>query len=276
MAKVRVQGTQAKGSPSVNVEIEGVTQKQYNEIRGRFRHKARNIGLSDWIAYSFLDAIRRCPSANPSDLWLYAIYMEYVKNIGNEQSWKRASGFAFERVLQRFYFPIFNTRDLEILVLKQKDQMELLSELGLSNVDIPPAKLDMAIKSQSSGRTISVLHAKVSLAERISDDAPASRFLMDAGCKSIVMTFDMKHFPPPHGDGVNYGELGGKTKAVDLERVYQQKRAYIEESGDFDALFSFNKKTPPSPERTNSGKRIHVLTFSDPQPDAFVSWICGL
>ena len=276
MTRIIVKGTHATGASAVYVEIEEVTQADYENIKKKFRRKPKNLKISEWIANSFLRAMQICSSANPSDMWLYVFYLEYLQSIGNEQSWKRASGFAFEHVLQRFYSPILEDLGLSINVLGRKDQVELLAEFGLSHVDIPPAKLDISVRREKDRATVAVLHAKVSIAERISDDIPASRLLMQAGCASAILTFDMKHFPPPHGDGINYGELGGRSQMNKLERQYQQKRAYIEESGDFDALCSYNTRTPPSHRRTTSGKRIHTLTFSEVQPDMFVKWISGL
>lgn len=51
------------------------------------------------------------------------------------------------------------------------------------------------------------------------------------------------------------------------------KRDYIEKDGQFDALFSFNLRTPPSSDPTLSGKKIHTLSFAGPQPDALVTFI---
>ena len=56
----------------------------------------------------------------------------------------------------------------------------------------------------------------------------------------------------------------------DKERL---KREYIETTGQFDALFSFNLRTPPSPEKTLSGKRIYTMSLHDKQPDAMVKTI---
>ncbi len=51
------------------------------------------------------------------------------------------------------------------------------------------------------------------------------------------------------------------------------KRGYIETAGQFDALFSFNSRTPPSPANTLSGKRIYTMSLHDKQPDAMVKTI---
>lgn len=273
MVVVRVTGTSAKGSPYVNVEVPGISDTFFEQIRDNLHREISNLGPTDGITSTFLDALSLCPQANPSDLWLYAIYLEYIATIGNDQSWKRASGFAFERVIKRNYDPILDKQGLGINIVTKEQREALLAEFRLSSVDVPPSKLDMAVMDSTTSDTVAVLHAKVSIAERISDDAPASRRLMASGCPSAAITLDMKHFPPPHGDGVNYGELGGRPAASGVVKQFQQKRAYIEESGDFDALFSFNLRTPPSVEHTNSGKRIYTLSFSEPQPDEFVKWL---
>jgi hypothetical protein len=81
---------------------------------------------------------------------------------------------------------------------------------------------------------------------------------------------DSKSYPPPHGDCVNYGELGGRSVGEEKERL---KRDYVEVTGQFDGLFSFNLRTPPSPKETQSGKRIYTLSFNDHQPDQLVQFV---
>ena len=90
---------------------------------------------------------------------------------------------------------------------------------------------------------------------------------MDAGLVSIALTMDSKSYPPPHGNCVNYGELGGRPVRIEKERI---KRNYIETEGQFDGLFSFNLRTPASPVTTPSGKRIYKMSLSEPQPDQLV------
>ena len=93
---------------------------------------------------------------------------------------------------------------------------------------------------------------------------------MEAGFASIILTMDAKTYPPPHGDCVNYGELGGRSVGKQQQRI---KRDYVEVHGQFDGLFSFNLRTPESPLQTSSGKRIHTLSLSDPQPDKLVRFL---
>jgi hypothetical protein len=103
------------------------------------------------------------------------------------------------------------------------------------------------------------------LAERIQDDVPASLAMMEAGYWSGFFTLDAKAFPPPHGDGVVRGELGLRSNPEGA-----LKRNYFERDGQFDNCYSYNLRTLPSQGETLSGKRIFVLSFSDPKPDQFM------
>ncbi|MBK8286488.1 MAG: hypothetical protein IPK97_17365 [Ahniella sp.] len=98
------------------------------------------------------------------------------------------------------------------------------------------------------------LHAKASLAERVSDDVPCSLAMMTKGMVSYLVTLDAKSFPPPSGDLVNRGELGRPDAPSD-------KRNYVEQHGSFSACFSYNLRTVPSDPKTASGRRIFVSTF---------------
>ncbi|MBI4645495.1 MAG: hypothetical protein HY738_02600 [Bacteroidia bacterium] len=139
---------------------------------------------------------------------------------------------------------------------------------------IEPSKIDIAIEGNcdmngADWRIFGVVHSKTSIAERIKDDAPASRIIMKKGFLSVAATLDSKSFPPPHGDGVNHGELGGRTFATGMKEN-QPKRNYFEKDGDFTNGYSYNLRTPESPEKTKSGSRIKTLSFSENQPDVFV------
>jgi hypothetical protein len=81
---------------------------------------------------------------------------------------------------------------------------------------------------------------------------------------------DAKSYPPPHGNCINYGELGGRSLGIEKERL---KRNYIEIAGQFDGLFSFNLRTPPSEAETLSGKRIYTMSLHDESPDQLVRFL---
>ena len=60
---------------------------------------------------------------------------------------------------------------------------------------------------------------------------------------------------------INKGELGTPDAPTD-------KRKYIEEHGSFNACFSLNKRTVPSPAETYSGKMIYTVQPNG-KPDKF-------
>ena len=255
----------------VTVALQNVSGKDYAAITSTFAELLQTSEKRrEAIAEGFLFAIRRCPHANPSDLWHHVLYRKYLKlhtTSNPPQSWVRAGGEALEIFLGMLYNPILIQEDLTLIPLISRDKKrEALAALGLGG-SVGNSKLDVAIAKRSDGafKTIGGVHVKASLAERVSDDVPASMAMMRAGYLSVLWTLDVKSFPPPHGNLVNRGELGTPDRPSD-------KRLYIEKHGSFDACFSCNLRSVPSPEQTASGKRIFVQNLS-PQPDAFVKYL---
>jgi len=154
------------------------------------------------------------------------------------------------------------------VILPGAEARAVLQSLGLHG-QVKTSKIDVFLRGRDANkwRVFGAVHVKSSIAERIQDDVPASRAFMEKGLLSVILTMDSKSYPPPHGSGVNYGELGARSHGVDKDRV---KRDYVEVDGQFDGLFSFNLRTPPTEGNPPSGKRIHTLSLSEPQPDAFV------
>lgn len=173
------------------------------------------------------------------------------------------------RALVAIYEPRLAQYGLRMRELPASDANLALAAL---DVDIAATKVDLFLEREmpEGWRVFGAAHVKASIAERIQDDVPASQAFMSAGLLSIALTMDAKSFPPPHGDCVNYGELGGRSRGVEKERL---KRNYVEVNGQFDGLFSFNLRTPESPARTQSGKRIHTLSLGEDQPDKLVRFL---
>lgn len=262
-----------KGVGSVWVELENIQDDDIVDIREYFSKQIESQdSVSDAFALAFVFAVQRCPRANPSDVWQHVIYRAALERGFSDQQWKRISGFALERALRAIYDERLAKHGLRIRPLGRRDAQEILWNLGFRG-EIKHDKIDAIIerKASSSWSLFAGLHVKASLAERIQDDVPASVALMSKGILSILLTMDSKSFPPPHGDGVNYGELGGRN--WENQEKARIKRQYIEEDGQFDALFSFNLRTPPSVAKTNSGKRIYTLGLFDSQPDQFVEFL---
>jgi len=252
------------------VEVEGITDDEVTEIRNVLDGLLESEHqVSTAVARALVIATQISPSANPSDLWQHVIY-RHVLSIGwNDNRWKRVSGFALERALAAIYEPRLAPYRLRMRVLPGPVANSFLSTL---DANIRATKVDLFLEGETidGWGIFGAAHVKASIAERIQDDVPASRVLMGAGLMSIALTMDAKSYPPPHGDCVNYGELGGRSHGVKKERL---KRNYVEVDGQFDGLFSFNLRTPESPARTPSGKRIHTLSLSEYQPDKLVRFL---
>ena len=252
------------------VGIEGITDDKVAQA-GRIldAHLTAEKQPSDAVAKGFVAIAALCPQANPSDLWLQVVYRHLLAGGWSDNRWKRVSGFALERALSTVYASRLAEHGLRMVPLPS-DQVS--TALAHGNVDIAPSKADLFLQGKESGgwALFGIAHVKASIAERIQDDVPASAAIMNAGFASIILTMDAKSYPPPHGDCVNYGELGGRSVGKEQRRI---KRDYVEVHGQFDGLFSFNLRTPESPPETASGKRIHALSLHDSQPDKFVLFL---
>ena len=255
----------------VEIDLEGVGKHAYQRARTVLDRLLADSTVKnrDAIAAAFIDVLRRCPEANASDLWHHVIYRLYCQILPRhrpqnpQQSWVRASGEALEQFVQEWYTPVLAPHNVEIKALISRDQKKkVLEEMGLG-AEVGDSKLDVSLSlvMGGSGQIFGGVHIKASLAERVSDDVPASRAMMKKGLFSPLWTLDVKSFPPPHGDLVNRGELG-------TQEGPSEKRKYIEEHGDFDGGYSGNRRTVPSAGQTTSGKRIYRLNLSE-QPDDF-------
>jgi transcriptional regulator with XRE-family HTH domain len=215
--------------------------------------------------------IDRFPNVNPSDIYHHIVYRLYLRDYTKTQadrSWVRAGGEAFELFLQSHYNTLLNPYGIFIRWLYNDElKATALKEMSIQG-EVGGSKLDIALYGLKDGhqKIFGGIHAKASLAERVSDDVPCSEAMMRKSFFSYLVTFDAKSFPPPNGDLVNRGELGTIKAPSD-------KRAYIESHGSFNACFSYNLRTVASGATTKSGRKIFVSTFNqqtDPLPGEIV------
>lgn len=260
------------------IDLDGISDAEYAQIVEYFvpTINAKNVKGREAIGRAFQFATTLCPNANPSDIWHHVIYRTFCRErLGTnpEQSWVRTSGEGFELALIERYNPLLAEHGLKLRSLisgvekrAALDRMGLTGRVGSSKVDILIEQQGHGIAFDADGwGIVGGVHAKASLAERISDDIPASRIMMAEGLLSVLMTLDVKSFPPPHGDLVNRGEFGTPKSPSD-------KRNYIETHGDFSVAFSYNLRTHPSDARTLSGKKIIVMPFAGGE-DEFVRFL---
>lgn len=253
------------------MRVDGITDAQVAVARARLDKflEAKTGDVSTAVAKGFIAVVARCPNANPSDLWQHVIYRHLLSLGWSDNRWKRVAGFALERALVAIYEPRLAAHGLRMDIFDVTMANKYLARL---KSDIRATKLDLFLegKTERAWIVFGAAHVKGSIAERIQDDVPASRAFMEHGLTSIMLTMDSKSYPPPHGDCINYGELGGRSMGIEKERL---KRGYIENAGQFDDLFSFNLRTPPSPEITPSGKRIYTMSLNEKQPDQLVRFL---
>ncbi|WP_217352393.1 BsaWI family type II restriction enzyme [Candidatus Viridilinea mediisalina] len=247
------------------VFLEGITSEQYNKVEqkisqlfGKLNH-SKAMKNREAIAQALEYAVNELPRLNPSDIYqhiIYRLYLREYKKSKPEQSWVRAGGEAMELFIEQRYRDILAENNVSLKALLSREaKADALQQMGLAGL-VGDSKLDLVLVGNHNGRNIVFggVHSKASLAERVSDDVPCSRAMMQKGYASILYTFDSKSFPPPHGDLVNRGELGSHDFPSD-------KRRYIEDHGDFDTCFSYNLRTNPSIHPTRSSKRIYVSSL---------------
>lgn len=259
------------GVQSVWVDVENITDREVQQFQQELDNRIASYGqVSDAVATVFAELTAHCPYANPSDLWHHVIYRHLLSQGWSDNRWKRVSGFALERALQLVYQPRLMPLGIRMHLVNAATANAYLANLGI--VGFQASKFDMFLEGLVGGQWVvfGSAHVKSSIAERIQDDVPASLAFMQRGLTSIAITMDAKSYPPPHGVGINYGELGGRSFGVDKDRI---KRRYVENDGQFDAMFSYNLRTPESEATTPSGKRIHTLAMHERQPDKLVSFL---
>jgi|CXWL01.1.fsa_nt_gi hypothetical protein len=257
---------------NVVIDLPGVTQGDWDTVGNFFNQALARTAVKnrDAIRDAFLTILAACPTANASDLWHHVVMRRYIeifpqhRNQDAGQSWKRASGEALEIAVEAIYDPILTKEGIQITMLLGKPKkLAALNEMGIQNV-VGSDKLDVGLYLLDTGELFGGIHVKASLAERVSDDVPCSRAMMQNGYFSPMWTLDVKSFPPP-GDLVNRGELGSP-------KIPSQKRGYVEIHGDFDNLYSGNGRSAPSGPTTKSGKKVVRIQLSQ-QPDLFAKEI---
>ncbi len=256
---VRVRSSDAK--LWVDVVVAGITTAQYQQIANSLLDGlARKEPAYHAVAQAMITAVQLCPDVNPADLWVHLIYRTYREAGKSAQSWVRVGGQALEQVILDIYAP----RLAEYGIVLRKSTTTDALALKLREQGVGSSKTVLILEGEDAGQKqiFGVIHCKASIAERLSDDAPASAALIAHGLWSAVVTMDAKMYPPPHGNAIVRGELGN-TKGGD-------KRRYFEVAGQFSACHSFNQRTLPSPGETASGTRIHSLKLSEEQPDVLV------
>ncbi len=246
------------------------TRREFDAVLAELRHGlAASSSRADAVASSFLRAVRIWPHANPSDLWIFLINHAYCDRrnhpeanarLNLEQSWKRTSGWALERVLVSHYGQFLAQNELRVEIANTYRKITLFGHLQDHRVIPDKADVLLSYSHRGKERLLGVVHVKASIAERRTDDVPMSQALMEAGHISVFWTMDSKAMPAPRPN--NRGEFG----EVD-EGSISEKRKDFEENGNFSACFSYNRNTIET-KFQNAVARIFKCDFTNPD-DSF-------
>ena len=248
------------------------TQQEFNEVVKVLRDGlTTSKRRADAVANAFLLAVKTWPDANPSDLWIFLINHAYCDRSNHpvdnarlnlEQSWKRTSGWALERVLVSHYGPFLGGKGLRLEIPNKARKIRLLGHLDDPRVIPDKADVLVSYECEGSERLLGVVHVKASIAERRTDDVPMSQALLEAEHLSVFWTMDSKAFPGTRP--VNLGELGGVGDGQTSD-----KRRDFEEHGNFSACFSYNRNTiATTSDSDRAASRIFGCDFTN--PDGFV------
>jgi transcriptional regulator with XRE-family HTH domain len=257
------------------IQLDGITEAQYLDVESAimkiFTSVANRLPVEvegkppvklknrEAICLALQLAVERLPDLNPSDIYQHIVYRLFLRQTRSGQSWVRSGGEAVELFIERHYAPLLAPYGIRIAALfSAPKKREALNAMGLVG-KVGNSKLDIVLYGQHKDKwhIFGAVHSKASLAERVTDDEPASKAMMDRGFESYLWTFDSKSYPPPSGDLVNYGELGTPEKPSD-------KREYVENHGSFSACFSYNTRGTGSKPRTKSGRLIYVSSLKRP------------
>lgn len=245
------------------------TRSEFDEVLNVMRSGLAGTGSrADAVAAAFIAATSQWPNANPSDLWTFLISRIYCDpanhppgnaRLNLEQSWKRTSGWALERVFVRHYASTLQPYGIALKIGTKAEKESLLS--AISDPLVTPDKADILITHHPdrSEELLGVVHVKASIAERRTDDVPMSQALIQAGYLSVFCTMDCKS--SPSANPINRGEFGGVAA-----RSHSEKRRDFEEHGHFSACFSYNSNTVPTMSK-DAVARIRICDFRNPDDD---------
>lgn len=258
------------GSYSASVTLPGASIAELNDVLLVLRNKLAAGDKRGAIVDCFLSAVRQWPHVNPSDLWYFLVAHAYQDDYNHPaasagkdwaQSWKRAGGWSLEAIFVNHYNPFLKSQGIEMVMPAPEEKRRLLTLMGLTETAAVEKSDVIAVGLDAEGvqQPFGVIHVKASFAERRTDDAPLSARLMSANYASPLLTMDCKAVPSEHPE--NRGELGPVQGGV--ARV-SSKRLDIERDRIFDAAFSYNANTEPTPRGTTAAARIYRCNFANP------------
>ena len=267
------------GKYDANYLLRGASVSEFEEVTAALRNELSKLILvsnrsdsdlnqikSDAVCVSFLKAVELWPAVNPSDLWCFVVYRAYCDpynhpaqfaRLSFEQSWKRAGGWALEKILVSHYRDAFAAHGLSIEIPYGR-RKDVLAEQIIVDARVEKDKIDVFLLGPDD-TVFGIVNVKASFAERRTDDVPLSEALIRAGYYSPLWTMDCKSTPGEWP--INRGELGvasGRRSA---------KRKDFEDDGSFSACFSYNQNTQPSASVDTVKAPVICCNFEDPNDE---------
>lgn len=236
----------SKISKSQNIEMNKL-KKVKSKINKQDKIKSERISDS----YDYLLNTTRI---NPKEIWSDIIKPIYIleHNDYTQQSWRSASGTAFEYFLATYYQQRLPS-NYRIRKHGSKSKQQAVKSLGLEN-KISKEKIDLTIeyKHDDTWKIIGCPHVKTSLRERISDLRSASEILIRNNIFSPILTIDAQ------------SELGGSR-----DKNPNLGRSLIENQGVFSNMYCYNIDAEPT-TKTDAKSQIKIINLPNKQ-DAFLS-----
>ena len=253
--------------------LDGARLAEYDDVLGMLkRGLASSADKADAVADAFIRATTVWPGANPSDLWTFLVNRIYCDHSNHpaanaklnlEQSWKRTSGSALERVVVRHYSQFLRRHGIALKIADHAEKKRFLGTIDDPRIVADKADIIITHGDGKAEKLLGVVHVKASLAERRTDDVPLSQALVQAGYLSVFWTMDSKSFPSTKP--ANRGEFGVADGKI------SDKRRDFEVHGHFSACFSYNANTLPTVNEDAVAK-IFVCNFKDPD-DRFAQFL---
>ena len=263
------------GAHTATVPLPLATLDQLNKVLIVLRDELSRNDARRAIVACFLKAVELWPHLNPSDLWYFLVAHAYQDDFNHPaasagkdwgQSWKRAGGWSLEAIYVSHYNKYLETQGIRLVMpTAPAEKGRFLGEMGLHGAAAIEKSDVIALGIDSTGREqpFGVVHVKASFAERRTDDAPLSARLMAGNFASPLLTMDCK--AGPSESPFNKGELG---PVQGTGRRVSSKRLDIERDRVFDAAFSYNANTEPTPSGAPVAARVYKCSFADPN-DSF-------
>lgn len=254
-----------QGKKATEIEkVSGISADKLYEMRGALAKYLATKPKSEAVFRAARDTIEGgdgLDDVSISDMWYYGMYMNYIDLYeGSEQSamqsWRPVSGKALEMLLEWFY----DTKTPEEISVRRvtRDQRQTLATAidadgWESNAD---GKLDLIVGCRHDGEwyVMGGIHVKPSFKGRTHHDVKFSQQLIDNGMYSPIVTLDIWS---PDNKLENEGQLNSESG------IHQEPREFVEESGEFTNMYSFNDDTETSTGDTSSG-------FAVKEKEAFV------